>query len=124
MAEDEKAKQEVIEAILYDDEYGYGSKLNTFKYAKQINKNVTMDDINKFMNKVSFRNKKGCDNYKSFTVNFPRDEFIVDIAEMRYLNGKYVYVFICIGIFSKYAYGIEMPSKYSNSTAITLRCIK
>ena len=31
-------------------------KINTLKYAREINKNITMDDINKFMNKVSFRN--------------------------------------------------------------------
>ena len=37
------------------------------------NKNTTMDDINKFMNKVSLRNKKGYSNYNAFIVNFPRD---------------------------------------------------
>ena len=57
-----------------------------------------MDDINKFMNKVSFRNKKGYNNYNPFIVNFPRDEFIVDIAELGFLNGEYKYVFICINI--------------------------
>ena len=84
MTEEEKAKYHVIEAVLYDDEHGYGSKLNTLRYAKQINRNIAMDDIHKFMNKVSFRNKKGYSNYKPFIVNFPRDEFIVDIVEMRY----------------------------------------
>ena len=29
--------------------------------------------------------------------------------------------FICIDIFSKYAYGIEMPNKNSKSTAVILR---
>ena len=43
-----------------------------------------MDDTNKFMNEVAFRNKKGYSNYKSFIVTFPRGEFMVDIAEMRY----------------------------------------
>ena len=99
MSEEEKAKQAVIEAVNYDDEYGYGGKLNTLRYAKQINKNITMDDINKFINEVSFRNKKGYSNYNAFIVNFPREEFMVDIAEMRYLNGKYMYLFICIDIF-------------------------
>ena len=46
MTENEKAKRDVIEAVFYNDEYGYGSKLNTLKYAKQINRNITMDDIN------------------------------------------------------------------------------
>ena len=58
MSEEEKAKQDVIEAVFYDDEYGYGSKINTLKYASQINKDITMDDINEYMNKVTFRNKK------------------------------------------------------------------
>ena len=35
-----KAKQDIIESAFYDDEKGYGSKLNTLKYAKQINKNI------------------------------------------------------------------------------------
>ena len=58
-----------------------------------------MDDINKFMNKVSFRNKNGYSNYNSFIVNFPRDEYLVDIAEMGYLKGSYSYLFLCIDIF-------------------------
>ena len=69
-----------------------------------MNKNITMDDINRFMNKFSFRNKKGYSNYKSFIVNFPRHEFMVDKADMRYLNGKCMYLFICVDIISKYAY--------------------
>ena len=32
-----------------------------------------------------------------------------------------MYLFICIDIFSKYAYGIEIPNKNSTSTAILLR---
>ena len=55
---------------------------NTLKYAKEIDKSITMDDINKFMDNVSFRNKKGYSNYNSFIVNFPRDEFMVDLIEL------------------------------------------
>ena len=88
MSDEDKANQDIIESIFYDDEYGYGSKLNTLKHAREINKNITMDDINKFMNKVSFRNKKGYSNYTSFIVNFPRDEYLVDIADMGYLKGS------------------------------------
>ena len=110
MSEDEKAKQDVIDAVFYDDKHGYGSKLNTLKYAKQRNKHITVDDVNKCMNTVSFRNKKGYSNYNSFIANFPKDEFLVDIAEMRCLNGKYMCLFICIDLFSKYADGIDMPN--------------
>jgi hypothetical protein len=39
------------------------------------------------MNKVSFNGKKRYTNYKSLIVNFPRDEFMVDVAEMRHSNG-------------------------------------
>ena len=101
MSEEDKAKHDVIEAVFYDEEHGYGSKLNTLKYAKQINKHITMDYINKFMKQVSSRNKKGYSNYNSFIFKFPRDEFMVDITEMRYLNGKYIYLFICIDMFFK-----------------------
>ena len=52
MSDEDKAKQEIIESILYDDEYGYGSKLHTLKHAREINKDITMDDINKLMGKV------------------------------------------------------------------------
>ena len=58
MSQADKTKQGVIEAVVYDDEHGYGSKANTLKHAKEIYKSITMDDINKFMNKVSFRNKR------------------------------------------------------------------
>ena len=46
-----------LNQFMYDDEYGYGSKINTLKHARQTYKNITRDDINKLMNRVSFRNK-------------------------------------------------------------------
>ena len=84
-------------------------------------KYVIMDDINRFMNQVSFGSKKRYTNYNESIVNSPRDEFMVDIAELRYLSGKFIYLFIRIDILSKYASGIEMPTKKSNSTAIVSR---
>jgi len=36
MTEEEKAKHDALEATFYDHEHGYGSKLNTLKYAEQI----------------------------------------------------------------------------------------
>ena len=45
MSEEEKVKQDVIEAVFYDDEYVYGSKTNTVKQARQIHKNIILDDI-------------------------------------------------------------------------------
>jgi hypothetical protein len=59
MTDEEKSKHDVIEAVFYDDEKGYGSKLNILRHAIQINKDITMDDISKLMNKDSFRSKKG-----------------------------------------------------------------
>ena len=47
-----------MEQFFYDDEYGSGSKINTLKHAREISKHITMDDINRFMHRVSFRNKK------------------------------------------------------------------
>ena len=70
MSEEEKAKQDVIKSVFYDDEYGYGSKINTLKHAKELDKDSTMDDIDKFMNEVSVRNKKGCSNYNGFLLIF------------------------------------------------------
>ena len=68
MSEEDKAKQDIIEAVFYDEEYGEGSNINTWKHAREINENIIIDDINKCMNKVSFRNKKGYSNYNSFSV--------------------------------------------------------
>ena len=76
------------------------------------------------MNKVSFRHKKGYSTYNSFIVNLPRDEHMVDIAEMRYLNGKYMYLCICIDLFSKYAYGIEMPKTNQVKCTYIKICIR
>ena len=63
------------------------------------------------MNRVACRHKNGYSNYNPFIVNFPRDEFMVDIAEMDYLNGAYKYLFVCIDIISNYAYGTKMPNQ-------------
>jgi len=46
MSEEEKAKHNVFEAVFYDDEYGYRSKINTLNHAKQTNKDISMDDRN------------------------------------------------------------------------------
>ena len=46
---------------------------------------------------------------------------MVDIAEMGYLKGSHNYLFICIDIFSKFAYGIDMPKKDSNSSSLILK---
>ena len=99
MSEEEKAKHDVIEAVCQDEEKAYGSKLNTLKHAEQINKDITVDGKNKCMNRVSFRNKKGYTNYNSFIVNFPRDELLVDIADMGSLKGEYHYLFLCTDTF-------------------------
>ena len=47
---------------------------------------------------------------------------MIDIAEIGYLSGEYRYLFICIDLFSKYAYGIDMPNKNSNSTSLIVTC--
>ena len=49
-----------------------------------------MDVINTFMNQVALNDEKGYSNYNSFVVNFLRDEFMVAIAEMRYLKDKHI----------------------------------
>ena len=72
MSEESKAKQDTLDAFFYDEEYGYGSRINTLKYVRQIHKYITMDDIIEFMNKVACRSKKGKCNYKSFVVNFSK----------------------------------------------------
>ena len=51
MSEEDKAKQDVIESVFYDDENGYGSNINTLKHARHINTNITMSDIHEFMKK-------------------------------------------------------------------------
>ena len=116
MSEEEKAKQDLIEAALSDDEYGYGSKTNTLKHARQMHTNYYI--WYKWIYEVSCRNKKVFRNYNSFIVNynsfivnFPRNQFMVDIAEMSSFNGEHKYLVTCIDIFSKYAYAIEMHNK-------------
>ena len=121
MTEEEKAKRDVIGAVFYDDEHGYGSKLNTLKHAGEINNDIIMDDTHKFMNKISFRNKNGYSNYNSFIVTFPRDEFMVDIAEIGYVKVHTIIYFYILTFFSKLAYGIEIPNTISNSTALISR---
>ena len=52
MSEEDKAKQDMIEAVFYDEEYGFGSKIKTLKHAREINENIIINDILKFMNRV------------------------------------------------------------------------
>ena len=34
MSDEDKAKQDIIESVFYDDEYGNVSKINTLKHAR------------------------------------------------------------------------------------------
>ena len=63
MNEEDTANHDVIEAVFYDEEHGYGNKLNTLKYAKQMNKDITMDGIHEFMNQVSLNDEKRYSNH-------------------------------------------------------------
>jgi len=45
----------------------------------------------------------------------------VDIAEMGFLMENTIILFYVLTFLSKFAYGIGMPSKSSNSTVIILR---
>ena len=41
MSEEDKAKRDIIEAVFNDEEYGYVSKINTLKHAREINRNIS-----------------------------------------------------------------------------------
>jgi len=49
MSEEDKAKQDVIESVFYDDDYGYGSKTNALRSARQMNRDIIMGDTHKFI---------------------------------------------------------------------------
>jgi len=55
---------------------------------KQIDMLLWMRCIN-LRTKFHLETKNAYSNYNSFTVNFPRGELMVDVAEMGYLDGEY-----------------------------------
>ena len=71
MSEEEKAKHDVLEAVFYDDEYGYGSKINTLNHAKQTNKDITMDDRNLWI-KFHLETRRGIVIAIHLSLIFPR----------------------------------------------------
>ena len=88
------------------------------KYAKEIDKSITMDDINKFMDNVSFRNKKRYSNYNSFIVNFPRDEFMVDLIELGFWKKVNIIIVLYVWI---YFQNLHMLLKFQVKIPIQLQ---
>ena len=84
MAEDEEKLrlQNKLMGIIYYDADGYGSIQNTFDKAKLIDPTLTYETVKNWYAKNLIK-KDNYRHYNSFIANYPKQEYQVDIMEMK-----------------------------------------
>ena len=107
---DAETKHLIINSI-YFNESGYGSVLNTFKTAKNINTNITIHNAKAWLNdNIEKSNQPPRTN--SFVAPHPFFEFQVDIFSIGHLsNQEFRIGIIYIDMFSKYLAVVPICSK-------------
>lgn len=97
-----------------DDENGYGSMQNTLKYAKELNADVTLDDVRKWFS-ANLGDKKQLKGYNSFIVEGPYKEYQIDLFFFQDLEKesgqKQPSAILCIDIFSKFLQVVPIKTK-------------
>ena len=112
-------KEYVISNIYYDLETGYSSIQHTLKQAKLKDPTITLDDVQKWMNKQPNKQRKpyrGQGN--SYVAPFARFEYQIDIMDMvslQKVNTEPRYALVVIDIFSKLGDAIALHNKDSTS---------
>jgi hypothetical protein len=97
-------KDDILKDVYYDLEQGYGSVKNTFDRAKEINNNIKLDDVKKWMSQQQNAQIKGYRNYNSYVAPFSRFQYQMDIMDMVNLQNDQSqprYALVLIDIFSK-----------------------
>ena len=111
-------KDQIISNIYYDLESGYGSVKNTFEQARQKDKSITLDDVQKWMKQQPNKQRKAYRGSSSYTAPFARYEYQIDIMDMVNLQKSDTqprYAIVVIDLFSKLGDAIPMNNKDSNS---------
>jgi hypothetical protein len=112
-------KQEIIKRV-YTDEAGYGSKKETLDDARQVDKSITMNDVNEFFTKYQER-KTNLRGYNSYVADAAYEEFQVDLFFTNdwdeFEKQKFRVGLLMIDIFSKYISVIPISSKEQGDVA-------
>ena len=108
-------QDDLLSNIYYDLERGYGSANSLYSQAKEQDETITLEEVRKWLRQQPNKQRKGYRGFNSYVANFPRDEYQIDIADMKYYKENPRYVLVVIDVFSKYAEVEAMVSKDSNA---------
>ena len=110
------SKQEIINKV-YFDKSGFGSKSNTLRDAREMDKSITMDDINEFFRK-NVEQKKQLRGFNSYVAPRKDHEYQMDLFFLNDLKGqKFKVGLITIDVFTKYMVIIPIMSKNEGDVA-------
>lgn len=103
-------KQEIINKV-YTDPAGFGSKKETLKDARQIDKEINMNDINKYFSN-NLERKTQLKGYNSFVADEPYEEYQIDLLFFSDLKDPiYTNAMLCVDIFSKFVSMVPLKNK-------------
>ena len=97
-------KDQIISSIYYDLETGYGSAKNTFEQARQKDKSITLEYVQKWMKQQPNKQRKAYRNSNSYTAAFARFEYQMEIMDMVTLHKSEIqprYAIVVTDLFSK-----------------------
>ena len=115
------AKDRILRQIYYD-ESGFGSINETYKEAKKLNPNITLEYTKQWMTKQTNRQLKHRDSgFNSYIADDTKQEYQIDLAvyerSAKYNDG-FKFIFCCIDISSKELVGMPMKTKIINDVII------
>ena len=107
-------KIEVISEIYNDPENGFSSMIQTYKDARKVDKDITLQDVQEWFDKNIGR-KTQLRGYNSFTPDGPYQEYQLDLFYFQDLNKeserKQPYGLLLIDPFSKYCQVVPVDTK-------------
>ena len=98
---------------VYYDPGGYGTVQETFKEVKKLDSTIKVSDVKDWYERNIDR-KKQLRGFNSYISKGPRDEYEVDLFDVRYLKDMahgYPYGFLAIDNFTKYMWIIPIENK-------------
>ena len=126
MAENtETAKRQTLRELYYGEE-GFQSTANLYKDAKQINNNITYDDVKKWLSKQSIvqTQKVNKSLFNSYVADHPLQQVGIDLADYnksKEHNDGYAYIFMGVCYFSKYIVAYPLKTKQGKDLTDALK---
>jgi len=108
-------KNKVIEDVYNHPIIGFGSTLSTWKQAKSINKDITLDDVKKYLSSLESKQIKfKYKGYNSFIAKDFLEQIQLDIADFTKnaeQNDGFRYALVGVDVFSRYGWAVPMRTK-------------